>query len=128
MYMNLKPNKHKRISFNTTTMISLGFIGPPPEIFRFPPKIRADATMLCCMINWQTSCTLPGCLSTACMNTILRITLFNHYSCRNHECCKSKNVYFTTIWKIFMLFFFNIWDKLLQFHSTLMELNVIASH
>ena len=29
MYMNLKPNKHKRISFNTTTMASLGFIGPP---------------------------------------------------------------------------------------------------
>ena len=28
MYMNLKPNKHKRISFNTTTMISLGFIAP----------------------------------------------------------------------------------------------------
>ena len=29
MYMNLKPNQHKRISFNTTTMTSLGFIGPP---------------------------------------------------------------------------------------------------
>ena len=28
MYINLKPNKH-RISFNTTTMASLGFIGPP---------------------------------------------------------------------------------------------------
>ena len=28
MYMNLKPNKHKRISFNTTAMISLGFIAP----------------------------------------------------------------------------------------------------
>ena len=27
MYMNLKPNKHKRISFNTTTM-TLGFIAP----------------------------------------------------------------------------------------------------
>ena len=68
MYMNLKPNKHK-ISFNTTTMVSLGFIaplaplnlapspnliicsGPPPpppppnlflsEIFRSPPKNRA---------------------------------------------------------------------------------------
>ena len=26
MYMNLKPNQHKRISFNTTTMTSLGFI------------------------------------------------------------------------------------------------------
>ena len=26
MYMNLKPNKHKIISFNTTTMTSLGFI------------------------------------------------------------------------------------------------------
>ena len=53
MYMNLKPNKHKRIYFNTTTMASLGFIGPPPnlifcsdhpqlfwsEIFKFPLKL-----------------------------------------------------------------------------------------
>ena len=38
MYMNLKPNQSKRISFNTTTMASLGFIGPPPESFRSPPK------------------------------------------------------------------------------------------
>ena len=29
MYMNLKPSKHKRISFNTTTMASLRFIAPP---------------------------------------------------------------------------------------------------
>ena len=29
MYMNLKLNKHKIISFNTTTMKSLGFIDPP---------------------------------------------------------------------------------------------------
>ena len=35
MYLNLKPKKHKKISFNTTTMASLGFIGPPPP----PPKI-----------------------------------------------------------------------------------------
>ena len=27
--MSLKPNKDKRISFNTTTMASLGFIDPP---------------------------------------------------------------------------------------------------
>ena len=27
--MNLKPNQYKIISFNTTTMTSLGFIGPP---------------------------------------------------------------------------------------------------
>ena len=26
MHMNLKPNKHKIISFNTTTMASLGFV------------------------------------------------------------------------------------------------------
>ena len=44
MYMNLKRNKHKRISFNTTTMTSLGFIAfhkilssplnlaPPPNL------------------------------------------------------------------------------------------------
>ena len=28
--MNLKPNQLKRISFNTTTMISSGSIAPPP--------------------------------------------------------------------------------------------------
>ena len=52
--MNLKPNKHKRISFNTTTMASLGFITPPlkfssPQIQSFaqvPPKIRGAATMM----------------------------------------------------------------------------------
>ena len=32
MYMNLKPNQHKRISFNTTTMTPLGFIAPPTKI------------------------------------------------------------------------------------------------
>ena len=31
MYMNLKPNQHKKISFNTKTMTLLGFIAPPPE-------------------------------------------------------------------------------------------------
>ena len=36
MYMNLKPNKHKRISFNTTTMASLGLIAPPPKILGTP--------------------------------------------------------------------------------------------
>ena len=61
MYMNLKPNQHKRISFNPSTMTSLEFIGPPlnlappprnlifcsgppslfwSENFRSPPKIR----------------------------------------------------------------------------------------
>ena len=34
MYMNLKPNQHKIISFNTTTMTSLGFIGPPKILGR----------------------------------------------------------------------------------------------
>ena len=29
MYMNIKPNQHKRISFNTTIMTSLGFIHSP---------------------------------------------------------------------------------------------------
>ena len=28
MYMNVNPNQHKRISFKTTTMTSLEFIGP----------------------------------------------------------------------------------------------------
>ena len=63
--MNLKPNKHKRISFNTTTMASLGFIAPTPKILVLllnlappapkiqffaqappPPKIRGAATMM----------------------------------------------------------------------------------
>ena len=35
MYMNVKPTQHKIISFNTTTMASLGFIAPPSP----PPKI-----------------------------------------------------------------------------------------
>ena len=43
MYMNLKSNKHKIISFNTTTMASSGFIGPPkisdpPLNFAPPPR------------------------------------------------------------------------------------------
>ena len=42
MYTNLKPNQHKRISFNTTTMTSLGFLGPPkilcPPLNLAPPK------------------------------------------------------------------------------------------
>ena len=37
MYMNLKPNKHKRISFNKTTMASLGFIAPALK-FSSPPQ------------------------------------------------------------------------------------------
>ena len=38
MYMNLKPNKHKRISFNKTTMVSLGFIAPALKFSSPPPK------------------------------------------------------------------------------------------
>ena len=37
--MNLKPNQLKRISFNTTTMISSGSIAPPPKNFRSSPII-----------------------------------------------------------------------------------------
>ena len=41
MYMNLKPKKHKNISFNTTTKSSLGFIFPPkilgPSLNLAPP-------------------------------------------------------------------------------------------
>ena len=44
MYMTLKPNQHKRISFNTTTMTSLGFIGLPkilgPPLNLAPPKFN----------------------------------------------------------------------------------------
>ena len=39
MYMNLKPNQHKRISFNTTTMTSLGFVGPPLNLAPPPPNL-----------------------------------------------------------------------------------------
>ena len=42
MHMNLKPNKHKRISFNTTTMASLGFIATPKKfnfLLRSPPQL-----------------------------------------------------------------------------------------
>ena len=38
MYMNLKPNQHKRTSFNTTTMTSLGLVGPPLNLA--PPQIH----------------------------------------------------------------------------------------
>ena len=38
MYMNLKPNQHKRISFNPTTMTSMGFIGLPLNLA--PPQIK----------------------------------------------------------------------------------------
>ena len=44
MYMNLKPNKKYNI-FNTLTMVSLGFIAPPPKIlapclkFSSPPIV-----------------------------------------------------------------------------------------
>ena len=46
MYMNLKPNQHKRISFNTTTVTSLGFIGPLenfscPLKFSSPPNFNS---------------------------------------------------------------------------------------
>ena len=42
MYMNLKSNRRKRISFKTLTMASLGFIGPlqnrrSPLKFSSPP-------------------------------------------------------------------------------------------
>ena len=47
MYMNIKPNKHKRIYFKITTMTSLGFTVPPPSNFRstlkfspLPPKFN----------------------------------------------------------------------------------------
>ena len=42
MYMNLKPNKHE-ISFNTTTMTSLGFIivGNLPPLVKNLPKTES---------------------------------------------------------------------------------------
>ena len=65
--MNLKPNQHKRIFFNTKTTTSLAFIGLPPkilgpllklifcsvlrqlfcsEIFRFPLKLACYLQVL----------------------------------------------------------------------------------
>ena len=44
--MNLKPNQHKRIYFNSTTMTSLGFIAPPLKFYVLlkisspPPKFN----------------------------------------------------------------------------------------
>ena len=53
MYMNIKPNKHKRISFKIATMTSLGFTVPPPSNFRstlkfspLPPKFNFFAQVL----------------------------------------------------------------------------------
>ena len=53
MYINLKPNHRKRISFNTTTMTSLGFIDPPPEIFRSPPTMGVHFLCLVSNCYWQ---------------------------------------------------------------------------
>ena len=39
MYMNLKPNQLKRISFNTRTMKFIGVHTPPPKILG-PPKLN----------------------------------------------------------------------------------------
>ena len=55
MYMNLKPSKHKRISFNTTTMASLGFIAPLLKftsplkfnfLLRYPPPPPAPIILV----------------------------------------------------------------------------------
>ena len=69
MYMNLEPSKHKIISFNTTTMTSLGFIAPSPpkfnfllrsppspqlfwsEIFRSPLKLERGAAIMVAQNN-----------------------------------------------------------------------------
>ena len=44
MYMNLKPNQQKRISFNPSTMTLLEFIAPPkilgPPLNLVPPQIQ----------------------------------------------------------------------------------------
>ena len=47
MYMNLKPNQHERISFNTTTMTSLEFIGPP-KILGPPFKFSSPSNLIFC--------------------------------------------------------------------------------
>ena len=44
--MNLKPYKHKITSFNTTTMTSLGFIGPP-NILGSPLNLAPQNLIFC---------------------------------------------------------------------------------
>ena len=51
MYMNLKPNKYKRISFNTTTMTSLGFLN------FYADKLFCLLTHLLQMHAFSTPCT-----------------------------------------------------------------------
>ena len=46
MYINLKPNKHKRLSLNTTTMASLGFI-EPPNILGLPLNLALPSAPAC---------------------------------------------------------------------------------
>ena len=51
MYMNVKPNQHKRTSFNTSTMTSLGFIGPPkilgaPLNLALPPQKKFNFLLM----------------------------------------------------------------------------------
>ena len=83
MYMTLRRNKHKRISFNTTIMTSLGFIAPPkilgcplnlapppkkkklffllrsppqlfcPEIFRSPHQRDLPLNNAAIMVKWK---------------------------------------------------------------------------
>ena len=49
MYMNLKANKHKRISFNTTARTSLGFIVPPPPLKLYIPlKCSSPSNLFFC--------------------------------------------------------------------------------
>ena len=48
MYMNLKPQKHKIIFFNTTTMTSLGFIAPPPLKFLVPLEFNSPPKLIFC--------------------------------------------------------------------------------
>ena len=49
MYMNLKPNKHKGISFNTTTMVSLRFIVPtPPKVLGPPSNLTPPKKLIFC--------------------------------------------------------------------------------
>ena len=75
MYMNLKPIKHERISFNATTMASLGFIGPPLNLAPTPPPppnliFCSDPPQLFCSEIFRSSLKLGGLLPCIC-NTVL---------------------------------------------------------
>ena len=69
--MNLKPNQHKIISFNTTTMTSMGFIGPPLNLA--PPKFFAQVHPNCFGLTFLAP--PPKIKGAATMETVILVQL-----------------------------------------------------